>query len=290
MCPTGIKIFSWLPISFSKKFMASSPLINLLFIRRPKKGRLNSSSIRSKSSRSNRKYLNPNTDCTALVPYGSNLSSTVNSPKYTLIVRQMVEIPIQHYSIFIGILISDAWLQHPHSKANARLGFKQSLSHFEFFWHVFTILSHYCSAYPYITKTTLNRVTHYSLGFTTRSLPCITELWGLFYFNGKKIVPKNLFDILTPEALAYWIARNSRFTYCNNYSSSNYNSSNNNYSSLLIIPQAYLPDNISQWSLLVYPKLSDLLLEIILFEMIILFLIKGYNCLSQLWIYIIMSI
>ena len=45
----------------------------------------------------------------------------------------------------------------------------------------------------------------YALSFTTRSLPCITELYDLFYPEGKKIIPHNIYDLLTWEALAHWI-------------------------------------------------------------------------------------
>ena len=46
---------------------------------------------------------------------------------------------------------------------------------------------------------------HYGLSFTTRSLDCVTELYDLFYQDGKKIVPKNLYELLTWEGLVHWI-------------------------------------------------------------------------------------
>lgn len=38
-------------------------------------------------------------------------------------------------------------------------------------------------------------------------MPCITELHSLFYYNGVKIVPLNIYDLLTPAAAIgpHWI-------------------------------------------------------------------------------------
>jgi LAGLIDADG DNA endonuclease family len=41
--------------------------------------------------------------------------------------------------------------------------------------------------------------------FTTRSLPCFTEFYHLFYINGKKFIPHCIGELLTPRALAFWI-------------------------------------------------------------------------------------
>jgi hypothetical protein len=131
----------------------------------------------------------------SLVLYGSNISSTVGSARFNAIERASIKIPANKMSVFIGIILSDATIQK--GTGDARLQFKQSYSQFEYFYGVFFKLSHYCSKGPYVTKTILHRKVHYGLGFTTRSLLCITELYDLFYYKGKKIVPHNFFSLLT---------------------------------------------------------------------------------------------
>jgi len=163
--PTGIKIFSWLSKSFSKTYVT----------RHNGKKELTSK---------------------AIVPYGTNLSSTVGSPRFTALDRKSIKIPNNLLSIFIGIIISDANISKS-NKADARLLFKQSIKHKEYFYFVFFKLSHYCSKGFYLTKTTVHKKEQLGLAFTTRTLPCITELYDLFYKDNKKIVPTNLFDLLT---------------------------------------------------------------------------------------------
>lgn len=41
--------------------------------------------------------------------------------------------------------------------------------------------------------------------FFTRALPCFTELHSLFYHKGVKIIPNNIYDLLTPVALAHLV-------------------------------------------------------------------------------------
>lgn len=134
---------------------------------------------------------------TRLVLYGSNLSSTVGYPRYTYNERALVKIPVNKRSIFIGILLSDATLQRLNKGGGTRLQFKQKYGQFEYLYFVFFQLSHYCSRGPSVTKSILHKKVHYTLSFTTRSLNCITELYELFYLEDKKIVPKNLYELLT---------------------------------------------------------------------------------------------
>jgi len=106
----------------------------------------------------------------------------------------------------IGLILSEAWLRFGNSKSkNALLGFEQSLAHLEYFWYVFTLLSPYCSSYPVFKHRTSFGKSTFSLQLETRSLPCLTQLYSLFYINGIKIIPTEIYDLLTPSALAHFI-------------------------------------------------------------------------------------
>lgn len=53
--------------------------------------------------------------------------------------------------------------------------------------------------------TKRNDTKTYSWKIFTRALPCFTELRELWYPNGNKIIPDDIYDLLTPIALAHWI-------------------------------------------------------------------------------------
>ena len=50
-----------------------------------------------------------------------------------------------------------------------------------------------------------------SLTLRTRSLPLFTEYYNLFYFNGVKVIPNNIGDLLTPLGLAHWIMQDRSY-------------------------------------------------------------------------------
>ncbi len=166
----------------------------------------------------------------SLVPYGANLSSTVGYLKFSNLERSLIKIPFNKRSVFIGIILSDAALQRVNDSGDARLQFKQKYSQFEYLYSVFFQLSHYCSKGPTLNKVLLHKKIFYALSFTTRSLPCITELYNLFYpalrpstgaspgrKEGKKIIPHNIYDLLTFSSLAHWVylKSNIKFLYFN---------------------------------------------------------------------------
>lgn len=59
----------------------------------------------------------------------------------------------------------------------------------------------------------------YGLEFYTRALFCISEIYFLFFTQGIKIIPSNIYELLTPIALAHFImgdgpARDYGLTLC----------------------------------------------------------------------------
>jgi len=192
--PTGIKIFSWLSFFFSKRNMTSRIILK-------NKNTLN---LLERFPRSNRDFLPANNKCKTIVVWSSNLCSTVNYPKFTSIVRYMVNISPNLNSMLGGLLISDAWLEISKS-GNTRFFFKQSINNSVLVLFVFNKLCHYCSSYPYITRTIIKSSNFYGLCLNTRSYPCLTEFYNMFYVNKIKIVPLNLYELIDYEFLAYWI-------------------------------------------------------------------------------------
>jgi len=220
--PTGIKIFSWLSYSFSKNKMTNN-LYNPICVP-VKRGRIilnthiktkvSDINILVKYPRSNVNYLPFNWETKDLVIYGTNLLCTVNYPYYTKIIRYMIGIPNNILYPLIGILLSDGSITVSSTNkyiVGGRFKFKQSINKFEYVYKTFSILSHYCSSYPRFVKTRVNRKDFYGVEIVSRSLPCFLELHKKFYLKGKKIIPNDLFDILTYEGLAHWIMGDGSF-------------------------------------------------------------------------------
>ena len=171
--PTGIKIFSWLSYSFSKNKLADTLSYRYF-------------SLYTKFPRSNRRYLPENKDVLFLVPFGYNISSTVNYPNYTIILQHMVILPGRIKGLIVGLLLSDAWLQKSYKKGQARLGFKQSFVRIEYLLYTFNLLSHYCKSYPVFQYAKLQGKRFPFIYFSSRSLTCFTELYDAFYCSARK--------------------------------------------------------------------------------------------------------
>ena len=129
----------------------------------------------------------------------------------------MYELPSYQSSVLVGILLSDGWSIYSYStrkggvdnsRLNARIGFKQSLDKFEYFYSVFEIFAHYCVSMPYLTIGKRKEFINKSTTFQTRALSCFTKYHNLFYVDGKKTIPsfEILYYLLDPIALAHWVA------------------------------------------------------------------------------------
>lgn len=142
----------------------------------------------------------------SLVIWGQNLTSSVGMGRFTKAVSSMIKLTSYNKSVVVGLILSDGWITSISiSDKNSRLGLKQSLSHSRYVWFVFFLLSHYCSSYPAFISTKTKDTPTYALQFFTRTLPCFTEIRSLFYVNNIKIVPEDIYNLLTPIALAHLI-------------------------------------------------------------------------------------
>lgn len=97
----------------------------------------------------------PPTNCTDLVVWNEagTLGSTLDLPKITKYLRDITYIPSYLIGVFVGLLLGDANISITGKNGNPRIAFKQSIINFPFFWTTFCMLSHFCSAMPYLDKT-----------------------------------------------------------------------------------------------------------------------------------------
>jgi ABC-type transport system involved in multi-copper enzyme maturation permease subunit len=112
----------------------------------------------------------------------------------------------------IGMVLGDVNVRK--RSTNAQLRFVQSTIHKEYIDELYSQFKSYCTTEPKVTKTLPNKVTgmtYSSIRFNTLSLPCFNELYSLFYLEGRKIVPSNIGELLTPLGLAYWICDDGCF-------------------------------------------------------------------------------
>lgn len=150
-----------------------------------------------------------NYNSTALVLYDNNrLGSSIGSSIWKKNVRSIFELTPLIKSVIIGLILSDGWFMHGSTpNGNSRIALKLKFpGSFELFWTIFNILSPILLKLPLLVignrKGTITR----ALQLTTMGLPEITALDKIFY-NSKniKIIPDNIFHLLDPIVLAFWI-------------------------------------------------------------------------------------
>ena len=143
-----------------------------------------------------------------LVVWGTNLPSLAGYGRLTKQISHMIKLPPYQYSVLVGILLSDGYAcKAATSSKEARIMLTSSRKNFQYIWFVFIIISHYCNTGPVYDQSMRCGKLQYSVRLLTRSLPCITELYTLFYDGKVKIIPDNIYDLLTPPALAHFIMK-----------------------------------------------------------------------------------
>src|SRR5690349_3568369 len=100
-------------------------------------------------------------------------------------------------------------LKNKKPSVNIRLRFIQGIIHIDYLEHLFKLFSNYCASALKIHNPAPDKRTGkvYSYAyFKTYSLACFNEFYNLFYPAGKKVVPTNIAELLTPLGLAYLIS------------------------------------------------------------------------------------
>jgi len=128
--------------------------------------------------------------------------------KLTRIESILIKLTPRVKSIIIGLILSDGWLQK-RGHWNPRVGFKQSIINFPYFWHIYNELAYLCSGSPMFGKSIIRGKTFFSITLQTRQLDCILEIFNLFYVikNGQltKTVKPQLLFYMDYIVLAHWI-------------------------------------------------------------------------------------
>ena len=96
---------------------------------------------------------------------------------------------------------------------NGRFNFTQSVKSEDYLHSLFNIFSPYCSSSPKLIKYFDKRTQkeYSSLYFRTKSLKMFTDYHKFFYIEGRKVVPLNIFDLLSPIGLAHLIQQDGSF-------------------------------------------------------------------------------
>jgi len=116
--------------------------------------------------------------------------------------------------VLIGVILGDLYMRKSSKVANTRLVFRQGSVHSAYLLHLYKLFQVFVNTPPAIT-TIVDKNTErsrYNLHFSTLALPCFNKYYELFYVDGKKQIPTNIVEYLTPVGLAYWIMDDGSYT------------------------------------------------------------------------------
>lgn len=124
--------------------------------------------------------------------------------------RSLITIPTEVEEILVGILLGDAHIARRSSTANSRLVYAQTaVLHKEYFYYIFSFFSPFCvkdyKPQAKIVRDNRTKKIYSAISFTTMQLPCFNVYKEKFYLSNIKLVPDNIYDLLTPRGLAFWI-------------------------------------------------------------------------------------
>lgn len=102
-------------------------------------------------------------------------------------------------SIIVGSILGDGYIRIIPGRSDAFLEINHSMKAKEYVDYKFKSLQRLCESAPKERKTNGDRIAY---RFFTKQHPEITQMFQLFYKDGRKIIPKNL--TLDPLSVAIW--------------------------------------------------------------------------------------
>ena len=112
------------------------------------------------------------------------------------ILKNNLEFSKSQKEILVGLLLGDGCLERTKNSTGARLKVSQCLKQKELVLWLYKNFSGFVATQPkrYREELRFNTLTH----------SCFKYFYDMFYPEGKKIVPNNIRDLLTPAAFAVW--------------------------------------------------------------------------------------
>lgn len=98
--------------------------------------------------------------------------------------------------ILVGLLLGDGCLEKYKNSTGARLKISQCLKQSDLVWWLYQNFSSFIGSPPKLYQDELR--------FNTLTHSCFKYFYDMFYPKGKKIVPKEIKNLLTPTAFAVW--------------------------------------------------------------------------------------
>ncbi len=146
----------------------------------------------------------------------SKLKINIMKKQYlTKLERSQFELPNNLKDILIGLLLGDLNSRKQTKNINPMLRFAQGIVHEKYLLHLFDLFGEYSGmSQPLTVNKPIDKRTgkvYSSIYFHTYSLPCFEDLYNLFYGAGKKVIPQNIAELLTPLGLCYLICDDGCF-------------------------------------------------------------------------------